>query len=576
MTTPQLRKISRSTLLLLVLLSAISLSVHAEPTFKQLQAAGRSATKISTNTVLVRFKPGAARSERNQAHGRVNGNATKRLDVLGIDVVKVPQGTVHSAVALYLKNPIVEFAEPNHTRMLYRPVTTEGTEPTLGVANMFEEQYGLHNTGQWFGVTVDPLFGTLIYPAFQAANDADINAPEGWAISNGSSLVGIAILDSGIACDHLDLIGKCIEEVNYVEDHQSPPTLEDVLGHGTHVAGIAAATTDNGIGIAGVGRNSSIGSLKVCYEDYSMALFGIILGQCEDDDVAAAIIHAADSGLYEVINMSLAGPDPSLTLEAAVNYAWNAGLVLIAGAGNQYTLQVQYPAGYDNVIAVGATDFYDNLAAFSQFGPSWVSVLAPGTEIISTVPGEFCGQPEGDPSDCYDYKSGTSMSTPHVAGLAALLWANLPAPTNSGIRGIIEDSADTTGAMGQNFQAWVENGRINMGSALNSNATPTEHHVDSILLSTVNAGRGNKFASAMVTIVDQFGNPVSNATVSGTFSGDFDEFLTSPGTNGSGTVSLTTTSSQKGGVTFTFCVTDVAHATTAYDPSVDLASCATF
>ena len=234
-------------------------------------------------------------------------------------------------------------------------------------------------------------------------------------------------LDSGIACDHLDLAGKCIEQVNFVEEHNS--TLEDVLGHGTHVAGIAAATVDNTVGIAGVGRTTSIGSMKVCWEDMSLAILGIIIGQCDDADVADAIAYVVSSGQYQVINMSLAGPEFSNTLQAAIDDAWSAGIVIVAGAGNEYTDTLMYPAAYNNAIAVGSTDHHDNLSAFSTFG-SWVSVLAPGSSILSTVPGGFCGQPVGDPSDCYDWKSGTSMSTPHVSGLAALLWAELPSATN--------------------------------------------------------------------------------------------------------------------------------------------------
>jgi len=210
--------------------------------------------------------------------------------------------------------------------------------------------------------------------------------------------------------------------VNFVSAHGSP--VEDIIGHGTHVAGIAAAETDNQTGTAGVARDASIGSMKVCYEDRTFELFGIILGVCEDADIAAGITYAANAG-YHVINMSLAGPELSMTLQDAVNDAWGKGAVIVAAAGNDYGTTRQYPAAYSNVISVAASDYYDNLAYFSNFSKDsddWVSVAAPGHVIFSAVPGELCGIAPDDPQGCYDWKSGTSMAAPHVSGIAASFW----------------------------------------------------------------------------------------------------------------------------------------------------------
>ena len=533
------------------------------------------ASPFSDDSVLVRFAPGAAASSVLEAHRDAKGTVIRSIDPIGLTVVKVPAGSATQALARYQSNPNVEFADLNYRRYVFYPVTNEGSEPGLGVPNNFAEQYGLHNTGQAFGATADPLFGTLVYPSYQATAGADINAPEAWEISRGSAGVAIAVLDSGIACTHLDLEGKCIEEINFVADKGS--TLQDVLGHGTHVAGIAAAATDNYIGIAGVGWNTSVGSLKTCWEDFTYALFGIILGQCDDADVIDAIIHATDSGRYKVISMSFAGAEISASFESAVNYAWTNGMILVAGAGNGYSQAMLYPAAFTNVIAVGSTDYHDNLSGFSTFGP-WVSVLAPGSNILSTVPGELCGQPAGEPSDCYDYKSGTSMATPHVSGLAALLWAQSPGASNTQIRSLIEDGADDTGTMGQNFLAWSQHGRINMANSLNGGTggiDPTFHHVQSIALSTVSAGRGSKSGQAIVTVVDNFGNPVNGASVFGTFSGAFSESRSSV-TDGNGSVTLTTTGVAKGGVSFGFCVDDITHAATSYDRTANAASCSSF
>ena len=555
--------------LALVLLIGFSVA-HAQPQLRHGQL------QFADDTVLVRFTPGAPAAEIAKANREVQGAVSRSFDAIGVKVIRVPEGSAEMAVERYRNNPNVEFADLNYRRSVFLPTTAEGAEPGLGVANNFDEQYGLHNTGQAFGASLDPIFSSLIYPTYKGTPGADINAPEGWNISHGSSDIGIAILDSGIACDHLDLAvndfaGKCIEQVNFVAEHGS--TLEDVLGHGTHVAGIAAATTDNTIGIAGVGWNTRVGSLKTCWEDYS--LFFVVIGQCDDDDVIDAIIYATDSLKYKVISMSFAGPVVSDAVETAVDYAWNNGMILVAGAGNDYSDDMLYPAAFTNVIGVGSTDFHDNLSAFSSFG-SWVSVLAPGTHILSTVPGGGCGQPAGEQSDCYDYKSGTSMSTPHVSGLAALLWAQNPTATNGQIRSMIENGADATGALGQNLLAWSKHGRINMAASLGSNAEPTLHRVQSITLSTVNAGRGSKDGQAIVTIVDDFGTPLNMATVTGTFSGGFDGTV-SGNTDGNGSVALTTAAPAKGGVTFTFCVDDVTHSGgTVYDPAANTPTCASF
>jgi thermitase len=153
-----------------------------------------------------------------------------------------------------------------------------------------------------------------------------------------------------------------------------------------------------------------------------------------------------------------------------VNYAWTQGVVIVAGAGNGYTTKPLYPAAFDNVIAVGATDYFDNLAYFSSFG-DWVSVLAPGHTIFSTVPNHFCaGMEPTDLRGCHDWKSGTSMATPHVSGIAAMVWAQDLNQTNAQVRSSIENSAEVEGALGQNFQAWVQHGRVNLYEALRYDA----------------------------------------------------------------------------------------------------------
>ncbi|MCI5157444.1 MAG: PKD domain-containing protein [Candidatus Electrothrix sp. AUS1_2] len=419
------------------------------------------------NQVLVSFKHGASASEMAALHSKAKGKVVKKISRLGIELVEVPEGTVADAIKAYRKNAKVAFAEPNYRRTL---TTTEGSLPDpYNVPNNFTEQWHLHNTGQGFGAVCTIDYFTFEYvctaPAYSGVPDADIDAPEGWELTHGSPDIKIAVLDSGVDCDHPDLAGKCVEQINFADGCSNP---YDYIGHGTHVASIAAAETDNSIGTAGVAWDASIGSLKVCAE--VELLPGYYSADCRDGDLAEAIVYAADNG-YQVINMSLAGLENSAAIEAAVNYAWNQGAVLVAGAGNDYGTTVHYPAGYDNVIAVAATDRYDDLSSFSTFGNDWVSVAAPGGSlslddgkgsIFAAVPALYCA---GDP-DCYDWKSGTSMSTPVVSGVAAMVWSYITDPTNAAVRDCIEISAQKSGALGQNFLAWTQYGKVNLHDAL--------------------------------------------------------------------------------------------------------------
>ena len=483
-------------------LTAMCLVVFVGSPLLIAQSPGNPPQPFAPDTLLVAFNPGTAASEMGAAHSQAGGNVLRAIAAIGVQVVAVPNGTVLAALQRYQRNPNVTFAEPNYQRPLFLPVTTEGNEPGL-IQNFYDEQWGLHNTGQSFGATVDPLFGTLIIPAYTGVADADIDAEEGWGITHGSAAIRIAILDSGVYCSHADLALKCVEQASFVGNKSL--SVDDIIGHGTHVAGIAAAKPDNGVGIAGVAWEASIGSLKVCYEDYSLAILGIIQGVCDDADIAAAIIYAAQMG-YEVINLSLAGPQNSQTLLSAVNEAWDLGAVIVAGAGNDYSTEPLYPAAYDNVIAVAATDYFDNLAYFSTFG-DWVSVLAPGHTIFSTVPNDFCqGMLPDDPRGCHDWKSGTSMATPHVSGIAAMLFAQLPTPTNAQVRSSIESSAEEFGALGQNFLAWVQHGRVNLYEALmmyDSGGSPPEGGDDTTapVISNVQSAKlnGNRFEITWTT-----------------------------------------------------------------------------
>jgi thermitase len=216
---------------------------------------------------------------------------------------------------------------------------------------------------------------------------------------------------------------------------------EDDNGHGTHTAGTAGAAANNGVGIAGVAYNTKIMALKVCNA----------AGTCSTSDVASAVNYARMNGA-KVISMSLGSSGNSATLQTAVANAWNAGLVLVASAGNNGNSTLNYPAAYSQVISVAATDAADRKASFSNTNAD-VELAAPGVSVLAPYN-----------NGGYRYLSGTSMSAPHVAGLAALLFGQHPTWTNAAVRNQMDQCSDDLGAGGRDTSFGF--GRINLGRAL--------------------------------------------------------------------------------------------------------------
>lgn len=245
-------------------------------------------------------------------------------------------------------------------------------------------------------------------------------------IEESSPNVVVAVLDTGIDANDQDLAGKVSAEVNFSDS----PTVTDVNGHGTRIAGIVAATADNGVGIAGVAPDSRLLDVKVA-DDY---------GSCNADDVAQGIVWAVDHGA-QVINISLEVRQPSPKLEQAVAYAWDHGALIVAAAGNDAGTTPVYPAGYADTIAVSATTPDNQLAPLSNHG-NWVDVAAPGSNIYSTTPGNG-----------YGYDTGTSFAAAYVSGLAALAFSivadqNPGEPLNEVVRAAIENSCQQIEAPG--------------------------------------------------------------------------------------------------------------------------------
>lgn len=318
----------------------------------------------------------------------------------------------------------------------------------LDLSGMIEEDIRDTLAEQERDPTIEMIEPNYVYTATFIPNDPNqsrqwawqvINGYSAWDVTLGDATTIIGIIDTGIDLEHPDLINKVVPGYDFI-GHDSIP--RDDNGHGTHVAGTAAGGTDNGIGGAGACPNCMIMPLKALGSD----------GRGTLDDIAEAIYHAVDHGV-KVINLSLGSPIESGILNSAVNYAWEKGVFVVCAAGNEGVPDEQFPAGYDNCMAVAATDESDRRAWFSNYG-SWVHVAAPGDSIFSTFLDEQ-----------YATFSGTSMAAPHVAGLAGLLASQ--GLTNTAVLDRICDSADDIGDIGSFWSC----GRVNMLRAVDPNAT---------------------------------------------------------------------------------------------------------
>lgn len=265
-----------------------------------------------------------------------------------------------------------------------------------------------------------------------------IEADYAWNTTVGNSSVLVATIDTGIDWTHPDIAAN-YAPLGYDWVNNDTDPMDD-NGHGTHVAGIIAGAVNNGIGIAGISQ------VKVMAEKgLDQNGFGY------EGNLSKAIIHAVDSGA-RIISMSWGDYANYSLIQNSIKYAYDSGALLIAAAGNDATNQKIYPAAYDEVVAVSATDESDNPAWFSNFG-DWIELAAPGVNIISTLP--YNG---------YGYKSGTSMATPFVSGLAALILSKFPGMTRDQLRIQLRISADDKGAPG--FDSYYGYGRINAERAL--------------------------------------------------------------------------------------------------------------
>ena len=343
-----------------------------------------------------------------------------------------------------LAAPGVSFAAAPGTRMVTTVLDPSGrpiirvhqvAAGTAGIAGDAEPDVRAH-------IAVAPT-GTDPYRADQWDLNK-IHTSRAWQRSTGAGVV-VAVLDTGVDGKHPDLAGHVLTGYNAITDKVGGNT--DGNGHGTHVAGTVAALTGNGLGVSGFAPDARILPVKVFGAD----------GAGYMSDVAQGIVWAADHGAG-VINMSIGSPDKLSAVGNAIRYARSKGVTVVAAAGNERAegSPTSYPAADEGVIAVAATDSADRYASYSNTG-RYVDVAAPGSNIINTYSTSLH---DGD----YAMMSGTSMASPHVAAVAALLKAYQPAITPDQIEQALETSAVDLGTKG--FDPDYGNGRIDAAAAL--------------------------------------------------------------------------------------------------------------
>jgi hypothetical protein len=397
--------------------------------------------------VLVRFRHGTLEQVKASIHAKANAQVVKHFEsVSDLQKVRLPSGTsVESAVAEYRASPSVQYAEPNYLVHALQGQTIPN-DPS------FPTQWNLQNTGQNGGTP-----------------GADIHGPQAWSITTGSTSVVVAVIDSGVDYTHPDLSGQiwnaptaytvtrtqgdvfaCPAGSHGFDAVNGTCSPLDDLGHGTHVSGIIGASTNDGIGVAGVAWNVQILPCK-------------FLNSQGFGDVAAALTclemvkSLKDSGINIVAsNNSWGGGGFSQALQDAIAANEQSGILFIAAAGNAFqdTDQVPtYPANYPlpNIIAVAASTAQDEFAAFSNAGRRTTHLSAPGDQILSTTP-----------NNTYSTFSGTSMAAPHVTGVAALLKAQDSSRDWRAIKNLLLSGGDTVAAM----QSTVTGKRLSAAGSL--------------------------------------------------------------------------------------------------------------
>jgi serine protease len=398
--------------------------------------------QVIPGEVIVTFRSGDPR-ERSDARG-LTVLANLGMPERGVPALVSTDGRpVNDVVAELQADPAVEHAEPNYRVQL----VDDGAVASVGVNDpKASGQYSLDQ----------------------------MRVRSAWSRSTGGGNL-IAVLDTGVKANHPDLAGRVVRGRDFVNDDRN---AADDNGHGTWVAGIIAANANDGYGIAGISWSDKILPVKIMSRE----------GTGSTSDLIAGIRWSADQGA-DIINMSVGGFPYSQIMQDTVNYAFAKGAVLVGAAGNNRREERFYPASFDNVISVSATQVNDEFSNWSSYGPD-VDVSAPGSSVLTTNC-YTCTYADHDSWGSHTYISGTSFATPNVSGVLALIRARFPDATAQQVVNRLFNTVDDLGYRGWDIR--YGRGRVNAHRALGATvAYPSLSGADSM--------EGNNHLESAVTV----------------------------------------------------------------------------
>ncbi|MBM3307566.1 MAG: S8 family serine peptidase [Candidatus Eisenbacteria bacterium] len=463
-----------SALAVLVALAAAAMGHSAEVVFNGLDyfseggqwfvAYGGDTFRVAPHAIDVRFRDGVSAAAIDSVLA-VAGVTRMRSDRRGFHYLRLPERMdVMQTVMGLSELPEVELAETGfEIKLLSNPNDS-----------FFDYQWYLHNTGTVRGDTT-------------ATEDADVDAPEAWEIETGDTTAIIAIIDTGIDRSHTDLsrsvwrnwddpLGNCIDDDDngYVDDfwgwnfdQGNNNTLPDSSDrHGTIVAGVAGATSNNSRGIAGLAGGEGSTPRRSCL------LMAIRCGVDDSGTIAGAIDYAAFNGA-RVVNMSWYTA-PSQCVSEAISHAYSHGVLLVAAAGAPGE---SWPAAHKDVMGVGGTNWNDGYGGYQKGAEIWAPGFAVSGHPYSRI---YTTDYSGGPPDQYEYYEGTSLAAPQVAAMGALLFSKHPELTAEECRQLIIAGADSLGTIGR-----ITVRRANARGALDAlcDASRIDPHLSSVTLS---------------------------------------------------------------------------------------------
>jgi subtilisin family serine protease len=449
--------------------------------------------------LVVRMASPSTRDAEDALAASVGGRHAGRIRA-GVFTVTVPKGQGLAAARQLKQNRSVAHVEAD---VRFRSAEVTPTNPDPLVPSDDE-------TGSEAGATPPPVNercfsgcaltfdGGTSSRIYSQSDFMHIGASEAWAVTHGDPNMLVAVVDTDVDATQPDLVGKVVVGQNFSSDDTPDPE-----GHGTAVAGLIAATPNNGTGIAGLGWNTKVLSVRVLDSQ----------GAGLASTIAKGIRYAAEYPGVKVINLSLQQDSDSggksTELESAIKFAQGKGLLVVAAAGNQPKDTPSYPANFEGVLSVAAVDGADDtLAKFSRRGP-WVDIAAPGVGVLTLATPCIDG-------NCWVTPDGTSFATPIVSAAAALVWAANPGLTAQQVASRLMSTADPIPGTGTDFNS----GEINVGRAVGSavagplSAAPGTAAISSTAVLPGPTGKGYWLAASDGGIFS-YGNATFNGSTGG-------------------------------------------------------------